>query len=178
MKSKILAISLLAFSVTSSFSQENITTVEPAFYKHLLGIGAGFCTGYGLSYRFTPNDKLGFQLNFAPYKSKTIDRYSTGISFTYNLIKNNNSRLYAYQANHLYYNSFVNTISIYDPITNQPKESTTERVTEKYMNNGLGFGMEITFAKRIGLNIMTGYAFYNNFKEINVTGEMALYYKF
>ena len=33
-------------------------------------------------------------------------------------------------------------------------------------------------AKRIGLNLMAGYAFYNNFKQLNVTGEAALYYKF
>ena len=50
--------------------------------------------------------------------------------------------------------------------------------TDKYMNNGLGFGFEIIIEKNIGLNLMTGYAFYDNFNEINITAETALYYKF
>jgi hypothetical protein len=46
------------------------------------------------------------------------------------------------------------------------------------MNNESGFGVEIVMAKRIGLNLMTGYTFYNNFSQLNITGEVALYYKF
>jgi hypothetical protein len=32
--------------------------------------------------------------------------------------------------------------------------------------------------ERIGLNLMSGYAFYDNFNGLNVTGEMSIYYKF
>ena len=42
----------------------------------------------------------------------------------------------------------------------------------------LDTGFPLFIQKRIGLNLMAGYAFYNNFKQLNVTGEAALYYKF
>jgi len=38
--------------------------------------------------------------------------------------------------------------------------------------------VEFIIAKRIGLNLMGGYAFYDNFSQINFTGETALYFKF
>lgn len=181
MKQIFIAVTLfvlLSCSAVQIWAQDKEATISTPFYKHALGVGAGFCTGYGLSYRFTPNDKIGFQVNFAPYKTNTVDRYSSGLTFTYNLIQHTSSRLFIYQANHFYYNSYVNIISTYDPLTNQTKDVKEERVTDKYFNNGVGFGMEITFVKRVGLNIMTGYAFYRNFKDINITGETALYYKF
>ncbi len=53
-----------------------------------------------------------------------------------------------------------------------------ERITENYFNVGVGIGIEVTLAKRVGLNLMTGYAAYDNFNKLNITGEAALYYKF
>ncbi len=64
----------------------------------------------------------------------------------------------------------------YDPNTNLQVEDI--RKTEQYFNNGIGFGIEIIMAKRISLNLMAGYAFYDNFRKLNITGETALYYKF
>ena len=46
---------------------------EPEETKHAIGIGVGFTTGYGLSYRYFPTI-FGFQVNFAPYKTKEVDR--------------------------------------------------------------------------------------------------------
>lgn len=147
-------------------SKENST-------KHGLGAGAGFTTGYGLSYRYTPN-KWGAQVNFAPYKDNETERYSVGLSFLYKLIENTNTSLYAYQGNHYYYNSELQYT--YDPI--MPNGQRQERVSEGFINNGVGFGIEILFAKRISFNLMAGFATYRNFSNINLTGETALYYKF
>jgi len=142
-------------------------------FKHSLGAGAGFTTGYGLSYRFMPK-KFGAQVNFAPYKDANSERYSVGLTFLYNLIETRYVDFFAYQGNHFYSNSY--DVFEYDP--NPPYGSTTRREKESYVNNGLGLGVEFIIAKRIGLNLMGGYAFYDNFSQINFTGETALYFKF
>jgi hypothetical protein len=83
--------------------------IEENSFKHGIGAGAGYVTGYGLSYRYTPN-KLGFQVNFAPYHSQELDRYSLGLTFIYSLIKNRVSSLFIYQGNHYYFNSEITYI--------------------------------------------------------------------
>jgi len=137
--------------------------------KHAVGAGAGFTTGYGLSYRYTPN-KLGVQVNFAPYKNGADYQYSFGLTALYSLMQNEKTTLYLYQANHYLASSFMefdNSIP-----------SVLKRKTESYFNHGIGFGVEFIVASKIGFNLMTGYATYDNFNKLNVTGEAALYFKF
>lgn len=142
--------------------------------KHALGAGAGFTTGYGLSYRYTPS-KFGIQLNFAPYKTKETSEFSYGLTFLYTLIKNEKTSLYIYQANHFYYNTRIE----YKYSSVPPYSTTgTSKVNNSYWNNGVGFGFEILLAKNVGLNLMTGYASYVNGEQLNITGETAIYFKF
>jgi hypothetical protein len=89
-----IILSILLISL-SCFAQKTGTIK----HKHALGAGAGFTTGYGLSYRYTPN-KFGIQVNFAPYKSESITRFSTGLTFLYQLMETDKTALYLYQANH------------------------------------------------------------------------------
>ena len=177
MKKKYQFIVLLCFGMLTNslqvLGQEKANSAKEIVTKHGLGAGAGFTTGYGLSYRYTPN-KWGAQINFAPYKDSETERYSVGLSFLYTLIQNNNTSLFAYQGNHYYYNSQMQYVS--NPIA--PFNETYKRVSEGYMNNGIGFGIEIIFAKRISFNLMAGFASYRNFSNINLTGETALFYKF
>jgi len=98
----IICIGLLA-NMSQVLGQDK---VKESSSKHGLGAGAGFTTGYGLSYRYTPN-KWGAQVNFAPYKDNETERYSVGLTFLYKLIENTNTSLYAYQGNHYYYNSQI-----------------------------------------------------------------------
>ena len=142
--------------------------------KHALGAGAGFTTGYGISYRYTPN-RIGVQVNFAPYKTKEKSMYSTGITFIYSLMKTEKTNLYLYQANH--YFSSSESVKIYGSLT-PPNLLRTEKKDEAYFNNGIGFGMEFIVASKVGLNFMTGYASYKNFEEFMMTGEFAIYFKF
>jgi hypothetical protein len=138
--------------------------------KHAIGAGAGFSTGYGLSYRYTPTT-LGVQVNFAPYKSETSSQFSIGLTALYSLLQTEKTNLYLYQANHLYSESYLT-----DNYSTTPYSKT--RIENTYFNNGVGFGIEIIIASKVGFNLMTGYAAYNNFKGLNVTGEAALYFKF
>ncbi|MFB0923659.1 MAG: hypothetical protein QMB65_00010 [Vicingaceae bacterium] len=48
---RILLITIALYPL-AIFSQENSKKIA---LKHSLGFAAGFTTGYGLSYRFTPN---------------------------------------------------------------------------------------------------------------------------
>jgi hypothetical protein len=171
---KLLTLSAILLLISFSVAGQDSTKINgKQIYKYGIGGGAGFATGYGLSFRYLPK-KFGGQVNFAPYKNKETERYSIGLTALYMLIESKVSNLYLYQANHYYYNSQLTYI--YDP--NKVGEPEQTRTTEGYFNNGLGFGIEIVIAKRIGLNLMAGYAFYDNFKQLNVTGESALYYKF
>ncbi len=172
-KTAIACMAILLFCKTvPAPAQTPAEPVTPVVFKHAVGGGAGFTTGYGLSYRYTPG-KFGVQVNFAPYHDKETDRFSTGLTFLYTVIRNANTSLYAYQGNHYYYNSQITYV--YNPNKPTPDEQHSKSA---YMNNGLGFGIEVIIAKRIGLNLMGGYAFYDNFNYLNLTGETALYYKF
>jgi hypothetical protein len=111
------------------------------------------------------------QVNFAPYKSESITRFSTGLTFLYQLMETEITSLYIYQANHYYSNS--NSAAY-----NQVSGLYDKKEEEAYFNNGLGFGFEVIIVKNIGFNLMTGYALYQNAKNYNITGEAALYFKF
>lgn len=163
----ITILALLALGVQAQDSTQTET------YHHAIGAGAGFTTGYGLSYRYKPC-KFGVQVNFAPYHDSETDRYSVGLTLLYTLVQGKVSHLYLYQGNHYYYNSEM--VEIYDP--NPPYGQSKERQKEDFFNNGLGFGIEFIMFKRVGFNLMGGYAFYRTFTKVNVTGETALYYKF
>jgi len=165
----IIFITLISMIASICNAQDSI---QDAKLKHGLGFGAGFTTGYGISYKYTPN-KFGVQVNLAPYKSKSLQRYSLGITLMYTLIEKKVSKLYLYEANHFYSSS--ETFNSYDNLGNV---SGSYKINDSFINNGLGFGFELTIAKSLGLNLMAGYAFYDNFNSINITGETALHYKF
>lgn len=176
MNKHLLIITFFILIITNARAQNTEPEIENKF-KHSIGAGAGFTTGYGLSYRYIPG-KFGGQVNFAPYHNKETDRYSVGLTFIYQLIESKTTILYLYQGNHYYYTSEI--MEFYDPspIKGNDPISYKKRVTEGYVNNGLGIGIEFIIAKRIGLNLMAGYAFYDNFKQVNFTGETGLYFKF
>jgi len=171
-----ICVCTLAVMLTTSHNlaaQETTENLPETKYKFGIGGGAGFATGYGLSFRYVPK-KFGGQVNFAPFKTNETSRYSVGLTLIYMLIESKVTSLYLYQANHYYYKSQLQYI--YNP--DFPLSEEQEWVKESYVNNGLGFGIEIVIAKRIGLNLMAGYAAYKNFTQVNVTGEAALYFKF
>ncbi|MES2380662.1 MAG: hypothetical protein V4538_06460 [Bacteroidota bacterium] len=178
MKNNLFKYSIL-FLIISLFIQTAKTqeVVKEKAFKHGIGAGIGYTTGYGLSYKYSPN-LLAVQVNFAPYHNNELDRYSVGVTLMYTLVKNNLSSLFIYQGNHFYYNSEMVTIYETDPNKPYNPNPPKQRVTDQYFNNGVGFGVDVTIAKRISFNLMAGYAFYNNFKQINLTGETALHYKF
>ncbi len=161
MKTYLLTtVIFLTFFNVSLFSQTNNdnNNSEKILYKFSVGAGFGYTTGYGISFRYTPN-KFGVQANFSPTYNEKSTRISTGVTFIYKLVEAEKTCFYLYQGNHFNY---------------------YKRYTTKYkeFNNGVGVGIEFIILKRVGLDIMGGYAFYENFQRLGLTGEAGLYYKF
>jgi hypothetical protein len=177
MKKCYLLLALCVLIGGASYAQQDSinTNKKRENLIYGIGLGAGFTTGYGISFKYLPN-KFGFQVNFAPYMDESTTRHSAGISFIYTLINTKHSQLYLYQGNHFYYNSQVNNVYAYT--TNGTDIYTKSKYTQSYFNNGVGVGVRVFLGNRIEANIMTGYAAYDNFRKVNITGEAALYYRF
>lgn len=170
----IVTLVVLCF-YTTLYAQEADKNEPVQKLKHSLGAAAGFTTGYGISYRYWPK-KFGIQATFAPYSTKNKRLFSTGLTFLYSLLENEGSNLYLYQGNHFFYESTYRN----DYYSNNTANSTNRswKTDNSFLNNGLGFGIELIAAKRVGINLMAGYAFYKNFEQLNLTGEFGLFYKF
>ena len=176
-----LFFALNVFSI-SSYSQIEESdfrrSIRPSFEhnkdsKHALGIAAGATTGLGLSYLYMP-DKLCFQVAFVPYKDQQSAFISAGLTFIYRLKEGDKLNFLLYQGNHMIYTE--ETQYSYSPgtYTGVPSGKTSELG----FNNGVGLGFEFFLSTNVSFNLMAGYAGYNNFKRITITGEGALFYKF
>jgi hypothetical protein len=177
MKKKFLLIFLTICSFltgNSIYGQDSAKVRTNQNYKYGIGLGAGFTTGYGISFKYLPN-KFGAQINFAPFKNDNTERYSIGLTFIYTLIAAKKTNLYLYQGNHYYYNS---TVSGYYSGNNFNSYTPYKTTTTSYVNNGLGIGVRLFLGNRFELNFMTGYASYKNFTNVSLTAETALHYRF
>lgn len=176
---------LTILSQEDSVVTEKKAPIEKTSFKHGLGIAAGLTTGYGLSYRFIPK-KFGAQIAFAPYKSEFESQYSIGLTFIYKIIESRRASLFIYQGNHLLLKSeegqiYSQTSGYYDDFGNYiyPTSTITNTtVNTNKINNGIGIGMELKAGEHVGFNFMFGYAGYDAFNTINVTGEFGLFFNF
>jgi hypothetical protein len=173
---RIKAVILVLMSLTGVLADGN--TVG----KHNIGAGAGFVTGYGLSYRQW-FDRNGLQLTFAPYynqnSSSTDFTLSLGATGLYLIKEAKYVNLIAYYGPHFWYSSHRNSLGgAYDPVTGMYTSSYTS--TQKLLFVGGGPGFDFHFWK-ISFNLMFGFAFRTDFENnsgISFTGETALYYSF
>jgi len=156
----------------NSFSQE-----EEKVSKHAIGLAAGVSTGYGLSYQYTPIEKLTFQLAFAPLKDENRTEISTGLTFIYRIKEGEKLNFFVYQANHYLVSRRTEYTYEYNQFTMQYEQNGPTTVNNDRFNNGLGLGFEFFVGKNVLLNLMGGYGARNNFKELGLTGEIGLFYK-
>ena len=165
----IMSVLIMMLIHQLSIGQNESGEKEISGYRNALGIAAGFTTGYGLSYRYTPA-RFGIQTTFAPYKDDYTSHYCIGVTFIYNLFETEKVNFYLYQAN-----SYRHTKSK-DFYSNYNGWPETKSVTE-FFNNGIGFGLEFIFLRRVSFNLMGGYGAYNDFERLSLTGETGLYFK-
>ncbi|OFX20396.1 MAG: hypothetical protein A2033_13450 [Bacteroidetes bacterium GWA2_31_9] len=178
----IVLIGIYSLSIIAQEQSKVENTEYQKLYKHSLGIGAGFTTGLGVSYRYFPK-KIGFQINLAPYYENYGKEafISAGMTFLYNINESKYTAFYAYFGNHILHTSFQKQRGDYEynPLTSQ-YQYNAENYTKvrDIINSGIGVGFEFSTTKKVTLNIMGGYAQYNTFERLFFTGELALYYRF
>ncbi len=150
--------------------------------KHNIGAGAGFVTGYGLSYRQWFN-RNGVQITFAPYynqnSTSTDFSLSLGATGLYIIKEAKYVNLLAYYGPHFWYSYQRNSWnSSYDPVTGRYSNSYTNYDKMLFVGGGPGFDFHFW---KLSFNLMFGFTFRTDFKNnsgINFTGETALYYSF
>jgi hypothetical protein len=156
--------------VLISLSFADLSAQETAKFRHSIGGGLGFTTGYGLSYRTLFND-FGVQVNFAPYKENEEITLSTGLSFIYQLFKSEKLVLFIYQGNHYNYKKYWHVdYGGYNEINTLK--------TKTHYNTGIGLGLDYIIHDRICMSFMGGQAFYDRFEQLGFTAEFGIYYRF
>jgi hypothetical protein len=173
-KLTLLSFAFLAIGFNSFSQYEKNETPKKEYQvksKHAVGLAAGFSSGYGLSYQYTPN-KLTFQLAFAPLKNDNRTLISTGLTFIYRIKEGDKLNFFVYQANHYLVDR--------ETRTNYPYPSgtpITSTINKDRFNNGIGLGFEFFIGENVLFDLMAGYGARNNFKELGLTGEIGLFYK-
>lgn len=167
----ILFLLTLLLGGSYVYSQNDNYLQDSTYYvkEYQIGAGAGFTTGFGMSYRLVLNT-VGIQTNlFFFHRSHKVPNvnYSCGLTFLKYFKQTNRTFYYFYQANH-FTNTFVRRNS-------QTLEDQT------YSNNhGIGLGVEIIMLENFTINFMAGVAYYvnANYMPVAPTIEFAYYYRF
>ncbi len=176
MKLKAIISIVTIFLINISIQAQDYANGQEKF-KHFIGVGAGFTTGYGVSYRYVP-DNLGIQFNVAPYYSRNDNStVSAGITLLDKLKESNDHRLLFYFSNSIlyqkkYYGGSYNYIPYY-PTYIQPYTTQTSTFNT-------GVGLDLQFFNNVSpfvFDLMGGFGAYDSFQRITFTGEFALYYK-
>jgi hypothetical protein len=165
---KIVMTVAICLSILTGKAQ---TETKPVVNKHAVGVAAGVTTGYGLAYRYQAT-KFGTQVTFAPYKNSYESHISLGVTFLYKMASFEKAQLFLYQGNH--FSSTRSSFGSYNSYSGAYQESGSKT---QFVNNGLGLDIEFLLNQHLGFHIMAGYAGYQNFKEIGMTGETALFIK-
>lgn len=154
-------------------------------FTHDIGLGAGFTTGVGLTYRVW-HRKVGAQLAGGALNTGDYEIYSLGFSYLLALQANSMNRFFVYQGNHFislveyfpastqyYYTNGIATFS-----NTQPARTEVNR----YLNNGIGFGYEFFENEgkpsQFGFSLQAGLASYRSFTRANFTGEVPFMFRF
>ncbi|MBD3321581.1 MAG: hypothetical protein GF350_10855 [Chitinivibrionales bacterium] len=152
------------------------------FYRHNVGAGAGFLTGYGLQYRHWFPNRHGFQINLGPYLNKTDEQekvtVSAGLNGLYIARESKFVNLFIYYGTHFWYSHETGTDDSEVPDT--VALAREDNGDEYYVYAGAGPGFDIHFW-RLSVNLQPGVAFrINNDGDygLQMSGEISLYYGF
>jgi len=149
---------------------------------HNVGVGAGFVTGYGLSYLQWYN-KNGIQVTFAHYynqdTNETYYSMSLGITGLRNLMEAKVVNLFVYYGPHFWYSYDSKHYPYYLSSNPYPPYPTETNISKRlFVGGGPGFDFHFW---RMSFNLMFGLAFTTDLENSNgvtFTGETGLYYTF
>ena len=166
MKTKILIIFLFLIANAKLVSGQDTIKPEKSF-KHYVGFGAGFTTGYGISYRIEMG-KMGAQFNFGPLSVPgDYTTLSLGLTMLMRMSSGENSNLFLYLGNHAQFKR--------DHYQSKNGYHTYND-SWKY-NSGIGIDVELNAKRKVVFNIMGGIGVYDSYDMISLTGEIGLHYR-
>lgn len=170
MQKIIYSIILLLFAFAS-----NAQTIDTSRSAHSLGFAAGTTTGVGPCYRYMPK-QLGAQITCdITNMGITKGTYGIGLTFFQRLTKHELLNLFCYQ-------SFLTRSNSYSLDSQEKRKGI--------INEGFGFGLELSDMYGFSLTAMIGNANYGYFTKgtnhlynryysnLSPTIEVALYYTF
>lgn len=173
MKKKLI-ISTFILLTSLLYSEDKSSVLLP----HYIGAGAGFATGYGLSYRHWP-ENLGAQVIFSPYTDGSDININLGFAGLKTLHQTEYTRLFLYLAANGTYSSYSSEEE-WDEETEEyvPIDSVTE--TSIDITAGIGPGIELYIFRNIVIDLMFGYkySFSGDMSGLGFTGECGIYYRF
>ena len=144
--------------------------------KHALGVNMGFTTGYGITYRYYIEDFV-LQTSFSPeIERKNEYLVNAALGVLYRIRSGDKINLYAYTSAYYYrsknHRRNYRGIDIYDILHPDASKNNNS------YNLGTGLSFEFIILERLSLNLMFGYAAYNNFDHLNMTAELGTFFVF
>ena len=174
---KIITLSIaLVFIGIGSNAQMQVKNPEKKSI-HSLGISAGFTIGTGISYKYSPNN-FSVQLAILPYKNEEEYMFGTGLSFYYKIVDKDKIDFFIYQGNQFFTQNMKEEVDLEGSSVLYTTPKVQKLIRREFINVGLGFGFEFLIKERVSLNLMGGYGSLENFKIIQPTGEISLFYNF
>lgn len=152
--------------------------------NHNIGAGAGFITGYGLSYRQWIG-KWGFQFTAAPFHRED-DYYersvvSVGLTGLRTLKENRVVNLFAYCGPHFFYYKDRDVYTYERYMNGSYSYDYNDDEVEKTLFVGAGPGLDFHFLW-LSISLMGGitakHEFVHNTNGAHFSGEIAIYYSF
>jgi len=161
----LVLLLLILLSEISSFEDQNSNL------SHYIGGAAGISTGFGLSYRYWP-EEYGWQMVFTPMSDGADVMINLGLGALKTLHETTYTRLFLYLVGNGTYNNYEDYD--YGEMVINERKQTFESVI------GIGPGLEIYLFNNIVIDIMFGfkYGFNGMFQGLGFTAETALYYRF
>lgn len=161
---KLVVLVLLIASISFANAQENSINVlrgesdDSQWLQNRVGLYASFFSGYGLSYQHQFSNGISIKTQLFAYGSDDDYRnYNTdeiqltyGIDLQYNLNRTNNTRFYALLGSFIDYSEDGNYFYSTSPNVN-------DYDIERYINVGVGFGIEVMAWRNISIVVEGGY---------------------
>ena len=163
---------LAAFSFANAQNKtDNVSTSdddESQWLQNRIGLYGSFFSGYGLSYQYQFENGFSIRTQLFAYGSNDENnnynsdeiRLALGADLQYNLKRTKNTRLYVLAGSFVDYFENGNYTNIY-PSTSKDYD------IERYINVGVGFGMELMAWRNFAFVIEGGY--YGRFGNNSVT---------
>ncbi|MFA7326057.1 MAG: hypothetical protein WC121_05285 [Candidatus Kapaibacterium sp.] len=168
---KILVFLCLFATISFAHAQDNKNSNadddESQWLQNRIGLYGSFFSGYGLSYQYQFDNGLSLRTQMFAYGSNDDNYYSTdeiqlalGLDLQYNLKRTKNTRFYVLAGSFVDYYETGNYY--YSPSSN-----SEDFDVERYINVGVGFGIELMAWRNVAFVIEGGY--YGRFGNNTIT---------